>query len=105
MAVRSRNLRLLARVAVVFGTVLGLRAAAGCNSAGYSESGPCTGSSCTCEQDPSLPRCKAFNNLPETSADLPEGSFPSDAAEARAPDAADAADAANDVADAGDEGG
>ena len=103
MAVSSRNLRLLARVAVVFGTVLGLRAAAGCNSAGYSESGPCLGSSCTCEQDPSLPRCKAFNNLPETSADLPEGSFPSsDAAESSAPDAADAA---TDVADAGDEGG
>lgn len=102
MAVSSRNLRLLARVAVVFGTVLGLRAAAGCNSAGYTESGPCTGSSCTCEQDPSLPRCKAFNNLPETSADLPEGSFPSDAPEASAPDAADAA---SDVADAGDEGG
>ena len=103
MAVRSRNLRLLARVAVVFGTVLGLRAAAGCNSAGYSDPGPCTGSSCTCEQDPSQPRCKALNNLPETSADLPDGSFQFDSA--KAPDAADAADAAEDVADAGDEGG
>ncbi len=96
---------MLARVAVVFGTVLGLRAAAGCNSAGYSDLGPCTGPGCTCEQDPSQARCKALNNLPETSADLPDGSFQFDAP--RAPDAAaaDAADAAEDVADAGDEGG
>ena len=90
---------MLARVAVVFGTVLGLRAAAGCNSAGYNDPGPCTGSACTCEQDPSQQRCAALNNLPETSADLPEGSFQFDAAEASAPDAADAA------TDAGDEGG
>ena len=102
MAVRSRNLRLLARVAVVFGTVLGLRAAAGCNSAGYSDPGPCTGSTCTCEQDPSQSRCKALNNLPETSADLPDGAFKFDAPVVTPPDAADAAD---DVADAGDEGG
>ena len=101
MAVSSRNLRLLARVAIVFGTVLGLRAAAGCNSAGYSDPGPCTGSGCTCEQDPSQLRCKALNNLPETSADLPEGSFQFDASEAT--DAADGA--SDDASDAGDEGG
>lgn len=93
---------MLTRVAVVLGTVLGLRAAAGCNSADYSDPGPCTGSNCTCEQDPSQLRCAALNNLPETSADLPEGSFQFDAtSEAEATDATDAAD---DVADAGDEG-
>ncbi len=101
MAVSSRNLRLLTRVVVVFGTVLGLRVAAGCSSAGYSDSGPCTGPSCTCEQDPTLPRCKGFNNLPETSADLPDGAFQFDSAtpETSAPDAAD--DGPQDAADDG----
>jgi hypothetical protein len=88
---------LLTRVVVVLGAVGGFRAAMGCNSADYSVSGPCTGSSCTCEQDPTLPRCKGFNDRPETGADLPDGAFPTDAAEAAAPDAADA--------DAGTEGG
>ena len=83
MAVRSRNLRLLTRVVVVFGAVLGFRAAAGCNSADYTDPGPCTGPSCTCEQDPTMPRCKGFNDHPETGADLPDGAFQFDAGEAR----------------------
>ena len=92
---------MLSRVAVVAGAVLGLRAAAGCNSAGYSDPGPCTGPSCTCEQDPTQARCKGFNDHPETGADLPDGAFQFDAAEAEAPDAADGGDAS----DAGDEAG
>jgi hypothetical protein len=87
---------------MVLGAVAGFRAAAGCNSADYTVSGPCTGSSCTCEQDPTLPRCKGFNEKPETGADLPDGSFQFDAAEAAATDA-------NDVdtgeVDASDDGG
>ena len=100
MAFRSRNLRLLSRALVASLVVLGLRAAAACNSADYVDPGPCTGSSCSCEQDPSQPRCKAFNNLPETSADLPDGSFQFDAS---VPDTADSAE--GDASDGGDEAG
>ena len=70
------------------GAVVGI--AAGCNSAGYSDPGPCTGPTCTCEQDPTLPRCKGFNNRPETGADLPDGAFQFDAPDSAAPDAAEA---------------
>jgi hypothetical protein len=68
---------LFSRLVVVLGAVAGL--AAGCNSADYSNPGPCTGPSCTCEQDPTLPRCKGFNDKPETGADLPDGAFQFDA--------------------------
>jgi hypothetical protein len=95
---------LLTRVALVLGAVGGFRSAVGCNSADYSVSGPCTGPSCTCEQDPTLPRCKAFNDRPETGADLPDGSFPVDAAEAAAPDAAETGTEGGAI-DAGDEAG
>jgi hypothetical protein len=104
MAASSRSLRFLTRVALVLGVVGGFREAVGCNSADYSVSGPCTGSNCTCEQDPTLPRCKALNNLPETGADLPDGAFPVDAAEAAAPDAAETGTEAG-PDDAGDEAG
>lgn len=106
MAVRSRNLRFLSRALVVLVATLGFQAAAGCNSAGYTDSGPCTGSACTCEQDPNQPLCKGFNDRPETGADLPDGSFQFDAAKNAAPDAADAADGADGgVGDASDDAG
>lgn len=94
---------MLARVVAVLGVLGAFRAAVGCNSADYTVSGPCTGPSCTCEQDPTLPRCKGFNDHPETGADLPEGSFPVDAAEAATPDATDDGEAGE--GDAGDEAG
>ena len=88
---------MISRVVVVLGAVVGL--AAGCNSADYSDPGPCTGSTCTCEQDPTLPRCKGFNDRPETGADLPDGAFQFDAPVA--PDA----DVEAGPDDAGDEAG
>lgn len=105
MALRSRNLRLLSRVVVVLAVVGGFRAAVGCNSADYNVSGPCTGPNCTCEQDPTQPRCKALNEKPETGADLPDGAFSFDAAEAATPDAADADAGEAGPDDAGDEAG
>lgn len=86
---------MFSRVVVVLGAVVGL--AAGCNSADYTNTGPCTGPSCTCEQDPTLPRCKGFNDKPETGADLPDGAFQFDAPESAAPEAG--------PDDAGDEAG
>ena len=102
MAVSSRTLGVLVRATVIAGAVLGIRSATGCNSAGYSDPGPCTGSSCTCEQDPTLPRCKGFNDRPETGADLPDGAFTFDSGST---DASDASEVDTGLADAGDEAG
>ena len=44
---------------------LGAAHAGGCNSASLTDSGPCVGSGCTCEADPTQPRCKGYNERPD----------------------------------------
>jgi hypothetical protein len=55
----------------------------------------CQGAGCTCEEDPSQPLCKGFNDRPEGGTELPDGGEGgSDASSDAEPDAADAGDEA-----------
>jgi hypothetical protein len=72
--------------------------AGGCNTASYSGETPCSGSACTCEQDPEQPLCKAFNDRDDASLTEPFDAAPQAPTEAGRGDAS--VDAADDAADA-----
>ena len=77
-----------------------MRSAAGCNDAELTVSPICRGAGCTCEQDPSQPRCQGLSpddsgdQTPNEAGPLPEASTEGGL------DAADAADADDGAADA-----
>jgi hypothetical protein len=43
----------------------------GCSPGTLINAPTCTGAGCTCEEDPSQPTCKAFNERPEGGTELP----------------------------------
>jgi hypothetical protein len=103
MLTRARRRAPLARLLVVASLTLGAGYAGGCTTADLSQNPPCTGASCTCEQDPQQPRCKGFNERDDASLTEPFDAQPQDASEAGPADAGDAeTDGPDDGGDAAD---
>lgn len=84
---------------LVLSVMVGIGAAVACTGDVISRPAPCKGAGCTCEQDPSQPLCKGFDDRPEgggvivdsAAPEAGDATMPSDASDAG--DAADAADA------------
>jgi hypothetical protein len=87
---RARRRPPLVRLLVVAGLALGAAYAGGCTTADLSQNPPCTGSSCTCEQDPNQSRCKGFNDRDDASLTEPFDGALKDANEAGPAEAGDA---------------
>jgi hypothetical protein len=98
--------RLLRLMVVAALAAVGAHSAVACNKADFvdRDNSGCREAKCTCDEDPSQPTCKGFNERGETGPlDPVDAVAPFDAAEASTVDDA-AADGAG-PEDAGDEGG
>ncbi len=101
---RTAKRRALSAFAVLFGAAT--LVAIGCSGDLITPPPQCTGSTCSCDQDPLQPLCKGFNDRPDGGVlDMSDArQVGTDASDTGTPDTSTPVDAADDGADPDDGG-